>query len=156
MKRTNSGSFVESSQAQSMGTTNISDHLLLYVALSPNQKKQFDSDEEVTPDEKSGRFGLRSTAAKAVERAHKFMNWKESEEDQKLEIPEAEFVLYSIKISALGFLVLTESNVLERGDGQDHFRVGYYRWIGSLSKSRSAFVDGVERNLFTMSAEIED
>ena len=128
---------------------------MVYVALSPNQKKQLDSDEQVEPDENSKRFGLRSCPQKAVERAHKFMNWTLPGAVQEAEIPLDEFALYSVQISGLGYMVLTEENILQKGDGQDHGRQGYYRWWGCLSKKRSAFVDGVERNLFTISPVVE-
>ena len=78
------------------------DSVTLWIALSPQQFDDLLSGQEVQPDEFSQRFGLRTSPAAAIERAHYFMEWTPSGPRQQ-HCPE-HFRALEVHISALGDL----------------------------------------------------
>ncbi len=104
--------------------------------------------EEVTPDPFSSRSGLR-TGLKSVERAHYFMNWSPSQTSESTPeiVHQKEFVICKLLIASLGNMTLMEEGVLEKGDGHNHRREGYYRWWGPPCRTRTGMNSGVEHLL---------
>ena len=80
-----------------------------------------------------------ASAFAPVQRAHDFMNWKQDgrEPAQDGHIHQKKFVVCTIKISPLGYMLLMEERALENGYGHSFHREGYFRWHGPLHKSRS-------------------
>jgi len=100
--------------------------LRLFVALSPLQFAMLTDHRPILPDPYSLRFGLRSDPLKVFERAHYFMSWS---------APYAEPPpRHSIVFTPQGVLTLTLllANILEKGDGTDSNRAGYFRIRGPL------------------------
>ena len=105
--------------------------LRLFVALSPLQFAMFTDRRPILPDPYSLRFGLRSDPLKAFERAHYFMSWS---------APYAErpppgikkYMLCTLVFTPQGVLTLLLANILEKGDGTDPNRAGYFRIRGPL------------------------
>ena len=123
--------------------------------LSPNQFARLCENKPVTPDPYSGRFGLRANQLTAVQRAHDFMNWRQDgrEPAQDGHIQQKKFVVCTIKISPFGYMLLMEEGTLEKGNGHNFHRDGYFRWIGSLHKSRSVISKGTTHELFRIQDE---
>ena len=44
----------------------------------------------------------------------------------------AQTIICKLLITSLGYMTLMEEGVLEKGDGHNHHRQGYYRWWGPL------------------------
>ena len=99
------GSFTQIPPSQK---EDIPDHRTLFVALSPNQFAQLCENKPVTPDPYSSRFGLRASQLTAVQRAHDSMNWKQDGRAaaQDGHIHQKKFVVCTIKISSLGYMLL--------------------------------------------------
>ena len=108
--------------------------LSLFVALSPSQFHQLETDQPITPDPYSERFGLRKDRLKALERTHYFTNW--TPPDVSCGAPEPihpkQFVLCKILITPLSYMTLCEEGTFRKGDGRDHLRDGYYQWYRPL------------------------
>ena len=113
--------------------------LSLYVALSPSQFNQLETDQPITPDPYSERFGLREDRLKALERAHYLTNWTppHASGDAPEPIHQKQFVLCKILITPLGYMTPCEEGTLRKGDGRDYLRDGHYQWYGLLYKKRS-------------------
>ncbi len=76
--------------------------LSLLVALSPSQFHQLETDQPITPDPYSERFGLRKDRLKALDRAHYFTNRTPHAADADAEpIHQKQFVLCKILITPL-------------------------------------------------------
>ena len=90
--------------------------LRLFVALSPLQFAMLTGHRPIL----SLRFGLRSDPLKVFERAHYFMSWSEPPPR------------HSIVFTPQGVLTLLLANILEKGDGTDPNRAGYFRIRGPL------------------------
>ena len=131
--------------------------LSVYVALSPTQFHQLETNQPITPDPFSERFGLRSDRLKALEQAHYFTNWLPPHEAQDAGPPihQKQFVLCKLLITALGYMTLCEEGILVKGDGREHFRPGYYQWHGPLYKKRWSTDGKKESLLWTIEDEYE-
>ena len=131
----------------------------VFVALSPSQFSQFENNEPITPDPYSERFGLRKDRFKALECAHYFTNWKPPREAEDAPAPlhPKQFVLCKLLITPLGYMTLCEEGVLQKGDGRDHQREGYYQWWGMLYKKRTTCLGRPrgEELLYTIEDEYE-
>ena len=97
--------------------------LKLWIALSPGQLAELNKGNEVLPDEFSGRFGLRTCPAAAVDRAQYFMDW--TPEGMKGEHHQKDYVT-EMEIFAIGFLQKCDSGVLEKTKPTE------YRWHGPV------------------------
>jgi len=132
------------------------DSITLFVAVSPQQFEDLQSGKPAKPDPYSERFGLRASQVDAVRRGHAFMNWHPANiSDPPEKLHQKQFMILKLLITAQGYMQLMEENILEKGDGSNHSREGYFRWKGPLVKSRSALVKGREQLLFTISEEYE-
>ena len=114
----------------------IPDGLTLFVALTPNQFLQLCCEQPVVSDPYSGRFGLRANQLTAVQRAHEFMNWRQDGRDPGNDghVQQKKFVVCTLKITPLWYFALMEAGTLQKGDGSNHYRDGYFRWNGRSSK----------------------
>ena len=124
MKRTSSAAFTPAPQETLPLVSNL---ISLFVGLNPVQFQCLQDDRPILPDPYSERFGLRSDPIKASERAHYFMSWTQENHIKK-------YMICQIHISAIGYMYLMENNILQKGDGSDPFRPGYFRWYGPLHK----------------------
>ena len=91
----------------------------LYMALNPVQFQALLDKKAILPDPYSQRFGLRSDPFKPTERAHYFMNWPPDQTSSR-QIPPSrfkKFMICRITFTPVGFLNLTDTGVLEHGDG---------------------------------------
>ena len=77
--------------------------LKVWIALSPGQLVELNKGNEVLPDEFSGRFGLRTCPAAAVDRAQYFMDW--TPDGLKGEHHQKDYAVMEMEISALGYLL---------------------------------------------------
>ncbi|CAJ1384524.1 unnamed protein product [Effrenium voratum] len=111
----------------------------LWVALTPEQWNALDTG--ALPDENSGRFGLRTTAAEALDRAQFFMDW--TKEGPKNQYPHSVFTVCQVHLTTLGYVKKMEGNVLQKMD-----KPGEYRWWGALKREES---DEQGRLLFRVS-----
>ena len=113
---------------------NVSNYLTLYVALNPTQFAHLQDDLPILPDPYSERFGLRSDPIKTAERAHYFMSWAlpycEAPDQSHIK----KYMICKIGITGVGYMFLTENNILQKGDGADPFRPGHYHWHGPMHK----------------------
>ena len=98
----------------------------LWIALTPQQFSDLNAGKEVQPDEYSQRFGLRTSAAEAVERAQYFMDW--TPQGLKGEHHQKQFTVLQVEISALGYMQKMESGILAK------FKPGEYRWHGTMKQ----------------------
>ena len=98
----------------------------LWIALSPQQFADLNSEKEVQPDEYSQRFGLRTSAVEAVDRAQYFMDW--TPQGLKGEHHQKQFTVLQVEISALGYLQKMEAGILAKT------KPGEYRWYGNLKQ----------------------
>ena len=98
--------------------------LSVFVALSPTQFHQLETDQPVIHDPFSERFGLRTDRLKALERAYYFTNWTPPQQapDSSLPIQQKQFVLCKLLITPLGY-----DSLWRRNSGQR-------RWTWSLSQ----------------------
>ena len=116
--------------------------LKLWIALSPGQLAELNKGNEVLPDEFSGRFGLRTCPAAAVDRAQYFMDWTpdglKGEHHQK----DYAYAVMKMEISALGYLQKVEGGVLEKTKPTE------YRWHGPVKQEER---DGQGRLLYRIS-----
>ncbi len=147
MKCVATGSFTQILPSQ---LEDVPDHLSLFVALCPNQFLELCSEQPVIPDPFSGRFGLRATQLIAVQRAHEFMNWRQEgrERGQDGHFHQKKFVVCTMKIFPLGYMMLMEEGTSEKGDGHNFYRDGYFRWNGRLQISRTVISKGVADERF--------
>ena len=76
--------------------------LKLWIALTPEQLEELNKGNEGFPDEYSGRFGLCTGPAEAVDRAQYFMDW--TPDGLKGEHHQKNYAVMEIEISALGYL----------------------------------------------------
>ena len=106
--------------------------LRLYLALSPIQFACLTDKRPILPDPYSLRFGLRSDPLKAFERAHYFMTWSAPYAERPPALPIKKFMLCSVVFSPQGILTLLLSGALEKGDGVDPNRSGYWRVRGPM------------------------
>ena len=106
--------------------------LRLFVALSPLQFAMLTDRRPILPDPYSLRFGLRSDPLKAFERAHYFMSWSAPYAEPPPRHTIKKYMLCSIVFTPQGVLTLLLANVLEKGDGTDPNRAGYFRIRGPL------------------------
>ena len=106
--------------------------LRLYLALSPIQFACLIDKRPILPDPYSLRFGLRSDPWKAFERAHYFMNWSAPYAEPPPAVSIKKFLLCSVVFSSQGVLTLLLSGALEKGDGVDPNRSGYWRVRGPM------------------------
>ena len=106
--------------------------LKLYVALSPIQFACLTDKRPILPDPYSLRFGLRSDPLKAFERAHYFMTWSAPYAERPPAHSIKKFMLCSVVFSPQGVLTLLLSGALEKGDGVDPNRSGYWRVRGPM------------------------
>ena len=114
--------------------------LKLWIALAPKQLEALNQGKEVFPDEYSGRFGLRTGPADAVNRAQYFMNW--TLHGLKGEHHQKDYAVMEIEILALGYLQKVEGDVLEKTKPTE------YRWYGPLKQEER---DGQGRMLYRIS-----
>ena len=128
MKRAATGSFV---QPDIHATISVPTCLSVYVA--PNLA-QFARFEAIIPDPYSCRFGLRTDIIKSAESAHYFMNWSPSQTSESTteSVHQKKFIICKLLITSLGYMTLMEEGDLEKDDGHNHHRQGYYRWWGPL------------------------
>ena len=108
--------------------------LTLGVALSPQQFEDLNGGRDVHPDEYSGRFGLRTAPAAAVDRAQYFMDWTDG---LKGEHHQKDYTVLQVEISALGYLQKMETGILEK------VKYGEYRWYGSFPQEQQDGQGGV-------------
>ena len=129
----------------------------VFVALSPTQFHQLETDQPIIPDPFSERCGLRTDRLKALERAHYFTNWTPPQQapDSSLPIRHKQFVLCKLLITPLGYMTLCEEGLLVKGDGRDHFRKGYYQWYGPLYRKRCTSEGTKETFLWVIEDEYE-
>lgn len=80
----------------------------------------------VTPDEFSQRFGLRTSPAAAIERAHYFMEW--TPEGPRGQFAPEHFTVSEVQISALGYMKKMEAGILA------NHKPGEYRWYGAMQR----------------------
>jgi len=106
--------------------------LRLFVALSPLQFAMLTDRRPIRPDPYSLRFGLRSDPLKAFERAHYFMSWSAPYAEPPPRESIKKYMLCSIVFTPQGVLTLLLANILEKGDGTDPNRAGYFRIRGPL------------------------
>eukprot|EP00434_Breviolum_minutum_P045737 symbB.v1.2.041068.t1/scaffold7798.1/size9252/1 len=106
--------------------------LRLFVALSPLQFAMLTDCRPILPDPYSLRFGLRSDPLKAFERAHYFMSWSAPYAEPPPRESIKKYMLCSIVFTPQGVLTLLLANILEKGDGTDPNRAGYFRIRGPL------------------------
>ena len=92
--------------------------LTLWIVLTRAQFESMMTGNEVVPDAYSGRFGLRRTMFKAVQRTKAFIGWKSKEE--------REYLAMRIEISPLGYMRKMEQGILIK------CRPGEYRWMGGI------------------------
>ena len=71
----------------------------------------------ILPDPYSERFGLRADPIKAAEHAHYFMSWAPPYCDAPEHIKK--YMMCKIGIAGVGYMYLTENNILRKGDGTD-------------------------------------
>ena len=90
--------------------------LSLYVALSPSHFNQLETDQPITPDPYSERFGLRKDRLKALERAQYFATWTpyHASGDAPEPIRPKQFVLCNILITPVGYMTLCEEGTFAR------------------------------------------
>ncbi len=152
MKRIGTGFFTQIHGSQ---LEEIPDGLALFVALTPNQFTQRCSDQPVVPDPYSGRFGLRANQLAAVQRAHEVMNWRQGGRDPGNDghVHQKKFVVCTWKNKPVGYFALMEAGTLEKGDGSNHYRDGYFRWNGPLFKERTVIHKGANEVLFRIMDE---
>ena len=100
--------------------------LKLWIALSPMQLEALNQGKEVFPDEYSGRSGLRTGPADAVNHAQYFMDW--TPDGLKGEHHQKDYAVMEMEISALGYLQKMEGGVLEKTKPTE------YRWYGPLKQ----------------------
>ena len=131
--------------------------LSVFVALSPTQFHQLETDQPIIPDPFSERFGLCTHRLKALERAHYFTNWTPPKEAQDAYPPihQKQFVLCKLLTTPLGYTTLCEEGILVKGDGRDHFRQGYYQWYGLLYRKRWASEGKKDTLLWVIEDEYE-
>ena len=86
----------------------------------------------ILPDPYSLRFGLRSDPLKAFERAHYFMSWSAPYAEPPPRESIKKYMLCTIVFTPQGVLTLLLANILEKGDGTDPNRAGYFRIRGPL------------------------
>ena len=102
--------------------------LTLWIALTRAQFESMMAGNEVLPDAYSGRFGLKRTMFKAVQRTKTFMGWQSKEE--------REYLAMRIEISPLGYMRKMEQGILVRcGPGE-------YRWVGGIYGQENDVEDG--------------
>ena len=106
--------------------------LRLFLALSPIQFACLTDKRPILPDPYSLRFGLRSDPLKAFERAHYFMTWSAPYAEPPPAFSIKKFMLCSVVFSPQGVLTLLLSGALEKGDGVDPNRSGYWRMRGPM------------------------
>ena len=106
--------------------------LRLFVALSPVQFAMLTDRRPILPDPYSLRFGLRSDPLKAFERAHYFMSWSAPYAEPPPRESIKKYMLCTIVFTPQGVLTLLLANILEKGDGTDPNRAGYFRIRGPL------------------------
>ena len=84
--------------------------LSVFVALSPTQFHQLETDQPIIPDPFSERFGLRTDRLKALERAHYFTNWTPPQQapDSSLPIHQKQFVLCKLLTTPLGYMTFVK------------------------------------------------
>ena len=123
MKRTSTEAFTPQLQET---PHKVSNYLTLYVALNPTQFAQLQDDLPILPDPYSERFGLRSDPIKAAERAHYFMTWAPPYCEAPDESHIKKYMICKIDITGVGYMFLTENNILQKGDGSEPFRPGPY------------------------------
>ena len=114
--------------------------LKLWIALSPKQLEALNQGKEVFPDEYSGRFGLRTGPADAVNRAQYFMDW--TPDGLKGEHHQKDYAVLEMEISALGYLQKVEGGILEKTKPME------YRWHGPVKQEER---DGQGRVLYRIS-----
>ena len=114
--------------------------LKLWIALSPGQLVELNKGNEVLPDEFSGRFGLRTCPAAAVDRAQYFMDW--TPDGLKGEHHQKDYAVMEMEISALGYLQKVEGGILQKMKPME------YRWYGPVKQEE---VDGQGRMLYRIS-----
>ena len=122
---------------------------------SYNQFVQLCSDRPVVPDPYSGRFGLRANQLTAVQRAHEFMNWRQDGRDPGNDghVHQKKLVVCTLKITSLWYFALIEQGTLEKGDGSNHRRAGYFRWNGPLFKETTVIHKGTNEVFFRIMDE---
>ena len=100
--------------------------LILWFSLCGN-RADMESREQIIPDRYSNRSGLRGCRATAVKRTHDFISWSPraytGQDNPKV------LKVCAIRISAISSLWLMERNILQKGDGWDSVREGYYYCI---------------------------
>ena len=83
-----------------------------------------------------------------MERAHYFANWSPSQSSEE--------VVCKLFITSLGYMTLMEEKVLEKGDGHNHHREGYYSWWGPHCNKKTGMNSGVEHLLFSIEDEFTE
>ena len=129
MRRTATEAFVPPAQE---AFARVSKYLTLYVALNPTQFAPLQKNQPILPDPDSERFGLRADPLKAAERAHYFMSWTPSQDTAPEQIHIKKYMICKIGFTGIGYMHLMETGTLQKGDGSNAFRNGYYRWHGPL------------------------
>ena len=114
--------------------------LKVWIALSPGQLVELNKGNEVLPDEFSGRFGLRTCPAAAVDRAQYFMDW--TPDGLKGEHHQKDYAVMEMEISAFGYLQKVEGGILQKMKPME------YRWYGPVKQEE---VDGQGRMLYRIS-----
>ena len=106
--------------------------LRLFVALNPVQFAMLTDHRPILPDPYSLRLGLRTDPIKAIERAHYFMSWSAPYADPPPRHSIKKYMCCCINFTPQGVLTLLLANILEKGDGADPNRAGYFRIRGPL------------------------
>ena len=86
----------------------------VWIALSPGQLVELNKGNEVLPDEFSGRLGLHTCPAAAVDRAQYFMDW--TPDGLKGEHHQKDYAGMEMEISALGYLQKVEGGILQEDE----------------------------------------
>ena len=125
-------------------------YITLYIPVSPGQFQQLCDNDPVLPNPYNGVFHLRSNQMLAVQKAHEHMTWKEDgrgiAQDQELYKKRQ---VCTLKISALGYMVLTEKRVLQKDTPND----GHYDWHGPIWKQSFTLQAGVQMLLYQIQDE---
>ena len=75
---------------------------------------------------------LKADPLKAAERAHYFMSSAPSQDTAPEQIHIKKYMICKIGFTSIGYMRLMENGTLQKGDGYNAFRNGYYRWRGPL------------------------
>ena len=104
------------------------------MAFNPTQFAPLQDDPPILPDTYSERFGLRADPIKAAERARYFMSWAPPDHSPPEQTHIKKCMICTFGITSIGYMHLMENGTLQKGDGHNPFRTGYYRWHGPMHR----------------------